>query len=150
MSERPKPTRTQLRAMAQHVTYEFWMLDRVARALALGLCGDGPLNNALLESFVMHARVLLEFLFPENPRNDDLVASDYFDSPEDWEKARGKLPPELVRVRKRVGKEVAHLTLARLTVKLEEKPWDFAAIAAVFGALMEKFGKAVNPDLFAE
>jgi len=32
------------------------------------------MNNAFIESFVIHARVLLDFFYPFNPRPDDVIA----------------------------------------------------------------------------
>ena len=35
--------------------------------MSSGVFNEGIINNALLESFTVHARVLLDFLFAENP-----------------------------------------------------------------------------------
>lgn len=92
---------------------------------------DIPLvpKNALVEAFTVHARVLLSVFYPANPWPDDVLASDYFDDPAAWERARPALTPTLQAVDRRVGKEVAHLTYARLAVTPEQKEWPYLEIA---------------------
>jgi hypothetical protein len=40
--------------------------------------------NLTLESFVIHARALLQFLYAETPRPDDVIAEDFFEDPSAW------------------------------------------------------------------
>ena len=103
------------------------MLVSIANALASIPAEKGWLQNALLESFVIHYRALLDFFYA-NPRRDDVSANHYFDSVDGWPKLR---PPEtevLKTSRKRAGKEIAHLTYARLDVTPETKGWRFRQI----------------------
>ena len=44
------------------------MFDATGRALGSGLFGPGPATNAFLESFTLHTRALLQFLFPKDPK----------------------------------------------------------------------------------
>src|SRR5688572_21299671 len=104
----------ELREASEHLFYELWMLDSLARLLGLGAFGHGPVSNALLESFSIHARALLQFFFPMSPKSDDVLAEDYFGGTAAWEAVRGAEPAALNQVNRRVGKEVAHLTYARL------------------------------------
>src|SRR5678816_3490620 len=106
----------QLLGASEHLYYEWAMFGTLARALTSGVFGDGPINNAVLESFTVHARVLLDFLFDPKPRQDDVVAEDFFPETTKWVQIRGDIPPILQQVESRVGKEVAHLTYARLVV----------------------------------
>ena len=145
VSSRRKRTKKQLKAMSKHLAYEVQMLAWLERTLPA--TDDDLLNNALLESFVMHTRVLLDFFFLSTTRDSDIVASDYFESVERWETVRGELPSELANVRQRVGKEMAHLTLERLDVTSDKKPWNFAAIAGAIGSVLERFASAVDPEL---
>lgn len=126
---RTQRSKDELRKAADHLSYEIEMLDRMATALALGLAGDGPIKNAFLESFVIHARVLLQFLYDETPRPDDVIAEDFFKDPSAWRSSRPAMTALLSTVRRRVGKEAAHLTYARQVVNPEDKPWEFLSIA---------------------
>lgn len=116
------------------------MLGTLASGLASGIVGEGSvIANALLESFTIHARALQEFLYAERAQPDDVIAEDFFVSPNVWRDARSEPPSVLEWVRRRVGKEVAHLTYARLVVTPEEKPWPFLEIAQAYDAAVQKF-----------
>jgi hypothetical protein len=142
-----RKTRTddELRAVSEHLHYEAWMFLTLARAFATGVFGTGPINNAALEAFTIHARGLLDFLFAEDPREDDVVAGDFLTG-QDWPTIRGEASPILDAVRKRVGKEVAHLTYARLVVKPEAKQWLFLDIAKAMEGLIGSFLAAVPKE----
>ena len=92
---RSKRSDDELREASDHLFYELWMLGRTARLLAMGVFGDGPVKNAVLESFTIHARALLQFFFPSNPRSDDVIAADFLSNAVVWEDARGAMPPIL-------------------------------------------------------
>jgi hypothetical protein len=75
-------------------------------------------ENALLESFAVHARCLNDFLWHD--RSDriqrDAFAAD-FCAPGDWERVREDLPQAaLVEIRsgRRFGREIMHLTYDRI------------------------------------
>jgi hypothetical protein len=143
---RTKRTPAQLREASAHLHYELWMFATLARALATGVFGQGAVNNAVLESFTIHARVLLDFLFADKPRSDDIIAEDFFAEPEEWAVLRGVMPPALVEVNRRVGKEVAHLTYSRLEVTPSEKSWQFLEIASDMENVMARFCNHVSPE----
>src|SRR4051812_31732976 len=113
--------------------YEIWMaaglVARIGRHGALFDAGlsverDGPLaaelldfvaRNADIESFVLHVRILTQFLYPNKPKPGDVIAADYFERPAAWSDVRPKqLPKQLKRVIARGSEEVAHLSFARL------------------------------------
>jgi hypothetical protein len=131
-------TDEELRAVAEHLYYEVGMFLNLAKVLATGALGEGSLNNAVLESFTVHPRVLLEFLFGENLRDDDVVADDFLGSEGRWANLAGEIPPILNAVRQRVGKEIAHLTYARVSVTPEAKHWHFLEIAAAMQSVLER------------
>jgi hypothetical protein len=122
------------------------MFDATGRALGSGLFGPGPATNAFLESFTIHTRGLLQFLFPSDPKPDDVLAEDYFDTPDEWLKVRGDLPEPLSVVNRRVGKEIAHLTYARLDVTTETKGWNIPVIWAAVLRVMQTFAKNAPRD----
>jgi hypothetical protein len=125
------------------------MLDIVARILATGAFGDGPVSDALLESFSIHARALLQFFFPINPKADDVLAEDYFAGTEEWERLRGPQPHALEQVNRRVGKEVAHLTYARLGISEEAKQWRILEITEALTDVAKRFRASVKTELLS-
>ena len=145
MARKPR-TDEELRAVSEHLYYEVGMLLNLAKVLATGSLGNGTLENAALESFTVHARGLLDFLYADNPREDDVVADDFLGGQGTWPGVRGDIPPILNDVRQRVGKEVAHLTYARLSVTPEAKQWLFLDIAGAMQTVLGRFLKAVPKE----
>jgi len=138
---RTKRTDKELQEASNHLQYEFTMLLSVAQALASGIASQGWLSNALLESFVIHFRGLLDFFYPPaTTKADDVLAEDYFNEKSEWERLRPSPLPETLSVAKiRAHKEVAHLTYARLDVTPETKGWAFIDIAKEMQSLMNLF-----------
>ncbi len=131
-------TDQELQEASEHLHYEFWMLTSLAKALGSGIASQGWLTNALLESFVIHFCGLLDFLYAERSKPDDVIAADYF-SPGEWEKLKPPLSESLKKARGRAHKEVAHLTYERLNVTPEKKPWALISIANEIQIVMNVF-----------
>ena len=127
--ERKQRTPEVLRDASDHLYYEFWMLTSLASIMASRITGEVVINNAFIESFTIHARVLLKFLYDENPKPDDVIADDFFQTSQKWKEVRPEMTEILEKVYGRVGKEVAHLTYARQDVTPEMKPWHYLQIA---------------------
>jgi hypothetical protein len=108
------------------------------------------MNNALLESFTIHARALLDFLYAEKPKLDDVIAEDYFADPAQWESIRPAKTTTLQTVHRRVGKEVAHLTYARQEVTPEMKAWPFAQIGQEIISICNLFLRSIPENLVGE
>jgi hypothetical protein len=142
---RQQRTLETLRDTSEHLFYEFWMFNSLAQAMASGIFGQGALNNAALESFTLHARTLLDFLYAQKSQADDVIAEDYFDQPSQWLTVRPEKTETLNAIHKRVGKEVAHLTYVRLDVTAEAKQWPFIQIyyeiITVFNAFLNNVAK---------
>jgi len=115
------------------------MLTTLANGIVSGIVGQGPIANAVLESFLIHVRALMDFLYSDAPQSDDVVAEDYFANPDDWKKARPPLSDILIHARRRTGKHVAHLTYARLGLKPETKQWPFVEIANEISTVLNVF-----------
>lgn len=116
-----------LKRVSKHLHYEVQMLESLASVLSTGALGNGTLANASLEAFVVHVRAVMDFLYADGPRTDDVVAEDFLPS---WPACRPVCTAALSRAKRRAGKEIAHLTYARLEVVPDEKPWEFLSIAA--------------------
>lgn len=123
------------------------MLFATARELSTGKHADTTIHNALLESFSVHARSVLDVFYPPaNTRDDDVVAQDFLPEGAAWGATCPGLTESLANVRVRTGKEIAHLTYARLAVTEDAKPWQFIAILRDLEALVEAFTATVPPE----
>jgi hypothetical protein len=69
-------------------------------------------QNALLEAWTVHFRAIYDFL-DFDPKDDDMGASDWFPDGR-WPSLRQGPAPGLAKARKRVNKDIAHLTYDRL------------------------------------
>lgn len=136
---RKQRSQDELQRASDHLHYEIWMFTSLAHGLASGISGQSVINNALLESYTIHARILLDFLYAAKPKEDDVIAEDFFDDPVKWHSARLQKSEKIQFVHGRVGKEVAHLTYARQDVTPETKPWPFIEIANEVNAVFAQF-----------
>jgi hypothetical protein len=116
----------------EHLVYEGKMLAYTA--IRLSEIFDRPRDqesNLLLEGFAIHTRCLRDFLWgrrtPRQPM--DAFAVD-FCTPGAWELKRGSVPPALSEMdnRKRLGREVVHLSYLRLEVPADIKDWPVSEI----------------------
>ena len=138
-------TDDRLRGAADALYYEFWMFERLALGMASGIAGEGVINNALMESFVIHLRVLLDFFYTDKTEQDDIIAAHFFIDPEIWKKARPDKTPLLLEAEKRANKEVAHLTYTRLDKTPEQKNWEFLLILSDVNKVKEAFLNILPP-----
>lgn len=178
---------------SNRVYYEYWMLQRLTEFLDRKLSTDNdtnaiesPLslnstgiirtysthdrnrivtNNAMIESFGIHARALLDFFYGlevleknnRKPHADDIFAEDFFSDKEHWRKIRPQIPDNFDSIRKRVNKEIAHIIVEGAKVKPESKIWLFERIKTTIEnayiifenqALKERLGTRWNSNGF--
>ena len=93
--------------LAEHYVYEIKML-RTAYQL-LSHAKEQGRANALIEVFVLHARVLIDF-FDSRPRRDDAVAGHFTGTGTFAATATKSICQGL---RRRISKQIVHLTYAR-------------------------------------
>lgn len=133
-----------LKKIADHISYEIEMFELSADKLRKG--GLNQLEvNAFLEVFAIHARNIIDFLYPpKNPRSDDVIADQFF---LDLKELRDLLPEITYRelIKNRVGKEIAHLTYKRLEVTPELKIWQTQKIQMDLNQALSIFFKLL-PD----
>ena len=98
-----------------HLHYELWMLYETADEILHNPDFDRkPVHlNMAVESFLVHARVLATFFYPEANLKTDVGADHFVRNVGAWEAARGIASAELIDVKKRSAKEIAHLTTGR-------------------------------------
>lgn len=111
---------------------------------------EAVVATALLESLVVHGRLLLDFLFPDraNLREDDVIADDYMRPGGDWASAAGARSDTLASFHQRVSKEVAHLTSRGVVGKPIERTYS-GAILGEIDDVLRKFAEQAAPDRLA-
>jgi hypothetical protein len=134
---------TTLKNLSEDLHYEFWMLG-VALWFFLHPRSQQETNIAI-ESFGIHARVLVDFLFSELGSQTDVLAIDFLDDEQSWFKLVNSKKTLYDYIRLRTGKEIAHLTANRLNVTPEEKEWDCKDVYEQVKELFAEFLKYV-PD----
>jgi len=131
------PTVKQLKGSLNHLTnYEFWMLCSLANILAIDFKGTSIIHNALIESFLIHARILIEFLYRDKPYKDTAIASQYFKSDSFWKSIRPPKTELLKETEAGAHKHLVHLTYTRLE---EKKQWPFIKIAKEIEEILRVF-----------
>lgn len=155
MTSRAVRSDSVLSQASDHLAYEVWMLDSLARELSAWQYNRGPLQYAVLEAFTLHARALLDFFYlpepPRHPRADDVIAEDYLrDVLERWHATRPKRSDLLNKVNDRVGKEIAHLTYGRLSVLPIDKGWPAIKIRDELIEILTAFLNLAPPSRIGE
>ena len=132
---RKKRTLEELTSAWTHFEYEASMLIGVAHGLMSGVAYGSVIHNALVESFVIHLRNFIEFLWPEDAKKDTVIADDFMLGKQTWH--RPAIPAALAKAKIRAAQEVAHLTYSRLRLTPESKKWDFALADEVIAVFNE-------------
>ena len=81
--------------IGKHVGYEFWMFNESVRRLDREPRQPGYFEHCVvLESALLHGRVLYEFLFKKiNPKYpNDVRAQHFFDDPRQWKARADQFP----------------------------------------------------------
>lgn len=153
-SSRPKRTPEELRAASNALEYEIRLLNDVADMLPSYT--SGVVHDALVESFVVHTRILIEFFYPQDKthypteknlarESDTIIAPDFFLDESQWKE---RLPDWLEDVRNRAHKLLAHLSYSRVFKYENDKGWDCLRIKGHLNGLFVKFrkGSSARPN----
>ena len=92
-------------------------------------------SNTQIESFMAHLRNLIDFLFTLRPGDTDVAAVD-FCAPGAWNPV---ITQTLSDARRRVNKELAHLTTDRISGSPSRKQWDFTRLADELRPQLQNF-----------
>lgn len=131
------PTVEQLKGALKNLkNYELWMLYSLANILAVDYKGTGVIHNALLESFLVHARILIEFFFKDEEYKDTVRASHYIESGNSWKNIRPQKTKLIDETEKNAHKYLAHITYTRLK---DKKEWPFIEITNEIDSVMKVF-----------
>ena len=133
-------SKADLQEMLTQVNYEYNMLSHTAARISK--IKDGPEKNAMLESFLIHVRNLIDFFYIDTPSiDDDVLAVDYFSSPKDWITKRGKFPQYLKDAKIKANKLLSHITLSRIKKYKGDKGWQVLKIKGKIDNILECFMK---------
>lgn len=108
----------------EHVVYEVNMFA-TTRTLLSRENLEITLKNPILESWVMHMRCLVAFLYPHTykPYPTDVAAWDYFSAKKMWSALCGHPSGKLKKAKQRADREVGHLTKFRQYGEPSSKYW---------------------------
>ncbi len=124
--------------------YELHMLHWLAETIST--TQKGFQLSAMLESFAIHLRNLIDFLHTEPAaarKDDDAIASDYYDPPSGW--SPGAKSAKLEAARERANKEVSHLTYTRKSGMAPDKPWAVGALFKEVQDIAKTFANGASP-----
>jgi hypothetical protein len=135
--------------LSEHLFYEIEMTFSLAALLVStqGRGFDQVTHNARVETFPIHVRQLINFLWVEKPRYGKpcpLFASDYF-APGEWVKIRPERPDVLNEaLRHKIGWGVAHLTYNRAWSTEHDKQWKPIPLACALAPAVICFADNVD------
>jgi len=144
------PEKEDIIKASDHLFYEIKQLDALAQILVyirtLDINHGGlenksqksihieAIKNAVLEAFLMHTRSILDFLFTEESKNkDDVLSLHFLERKEDikeMKKIRSKIisEKEYHSIKRRINKEIVHLTYYRINIDEIDKRWEYLKI----------------------
>lgn len=109
------------------------------------------LYNLILTGYAIHTRNLLRFFHkPRRGNDDDVVVTDYFETPLKWQ------PPQIPNhdstwvnaILAKANKRAAHLTYTRTNKTFEEMYWNIEQVFAYLSVLWEHFNATASSRLF--
>ena len=142
------PLHKSAKEIAPKVKYEWDMFICVANHITVECeqrIADQFTKNILLEVFLLHARVLHDFLVKSPRKCDDVHAFHFFDKASDWEHVllSSNFCPYLQKNRERLNKKLTHLTYRRLT---ENERWDTCTVRDEVSYAWHTFLKTLPED----
>jgi hypothetical protein len=142
---------------SEHLAYEIWMFFETACKLAdfdaqnaTSFAFGTVERNALLESFLIHTRILIDFLYKHRSGySNDVFAKDFVEDGETWKNRYPEASQFFVstkngsqtldEIKHEIDERVAHLTSGRLGLTEEEKGWTYSEIANEIKKVLKEF-----------
>jgi hypothetical protein len=125
----------------EHLLYELnifqWLVDAIPKTQ------KSFQLSAYLESFTVHLRALIDFLYEQRRWDGDVVAGDFFGTCGSW--TSGAVPKILDDARTRMNKEVGHVTIDRKTGMDPTKPWKVDKLFNEILPVLKKFATTASP-----
>jgi hypothetical protein len=130
----------------EHLMHELSMLWETGDALLRHKNGSVE-YTALLESFAVHLRNLIEFFFFDASR-DYVRAEHFLDDPASWSPAK---PAEITKLYGCGSNEVEHLTRNRISGNPPEKEWNVPSSLSIIETVAKDFvAKASAKKLYSK
>ena len=142
----PERDDLELSEMARrHLAYEIKMVRETANALRGKGIGPRSFRNAMLETFLIHYRNLLDFFYADKKRSlaHDVRAADYVIDAKRWRERRPRMDKEASSNRERVNAQLAHLTYRRL--RYDERNWSDRRMLRQIEELLAAFAAELPP-----
>ena len=139
------PMHPKAQKIASAVLYEWKMFIATIAALNGVHFLGGAIRNALLESLLIHARILTDFFFTDPSREDDVSAKHFFHNEEDWRVDFKTECPYLYENRQRLNKSVAHLSYSRIEYE-SDKEWQYGRISNELHSIWDKFRSSLPTE----
>jgi hypothetical protein len=117
----------------EHLLHELTMLWELAQILPNRK--PSTETSALVESFGIHLRDLIDFFYRKG-HEDDVTAWDFLAPSTSWNPTK---PSTLTSAHKRANKELSHLTQKRLSGNPPEKAWATAVLLKEIDAVAREF-----------
>ena len=136
-------TPDQKKEASELLFYEVTMLHELSCHMERLLNQNTIVGTAALEAFSVHAKVLHDFFYSEGAPDDVVIAQDFFESCDDWNRVRTEEPRLLQLAARRIGEHLAKFTYDCHEVVPLLKGWDYCEIATEIRDAFEKFVKAV-------
>lgn len=130
----------------EHLYYEFNMFFGLSKLLGKGV-NDQYVYSALLESFIIHTCLILDFFYKPPRKADDASVVHFIDDIKKWKKLRPSYDKYFRKFHRRRSREVVHLSYKRLEVEKSEKLWNIAKVVPSVCQLFSAFLETANPEL---
>ena len=130
----------------EHLYYEVAMLYGVAEHLQKDI-KDFYIFNALLESFIIHMTIILDFFYKPQMKADDAKAIHYIRDVRAWKIKLPKMESYFRHFYRRRSKEVVHLSYRRLEIRGEAKRWDVTSNTKKIKRIVDLFLEAADTQL---
>jgi len=128
----------------EHIRYEIQQLINATDAIERKLPIHNGLQYMVVESFALHLRSLIIFLYPYSKRKNDICAEDFFIDIDTWNNLRPKISLTLEHAKDRADKEVGHLTTSRQFGTPESKKWNVALLTDEIFPILKFFCESAN------
>ena len=137
-------SKEQLQEASEEVYYEISMFTRLMNLLASDKYKDKKvIFNALVESYLIHTRLLIDFLYNDKSfYDDDIFAIHFYSTPTEWKEGIGNKSEYLNNLKKQIDKRVAHLT----NIRNVNKKWDYKRIRDEIIPVFDKFIKSISQN----
>jgi len=151
--EHSNNTPERMQRASDALKYEIDMFRSLAAYFASGTVTTSVVACALVESFLIHVRVLTDFLYPERnykkrsrKKHDDIMAKNFFDPCDKWETIRPPKSSILEEASTRANKLLAHLTYTRSESSLDQQSRVPQQIAEELEAVLSIFVENVPKE----